>query len=410
MAKKTTYDVVVYGATGFTGRLVAEYLAATYGIGQKSLKWAIAGRSEQKLKAVKIRLKAITSEADALPVIVADSSDRDSLRAMAEQTKVVCTTVGPFAKYGLPVVEACANAGAHYCDITGEATFVAKAIELYHALAESNSARIVTCCGYDSIPSDLGCYLLQQTAIERFGKPCTTVQSFAGKVKGGFSGGTLASIETMMEQAKADRSLWKVIGDPYSLNPAGAPRGEDGPDQRGVSYNKAIGQWTAPFLMAGINTRVVRRSNALLDFAYGEDFRFSESMACGGGPKGAVRAAAVTAGLMGLLTVMMSKTGRKLAGRVFPDPGEGPNAELREAGYFNHHLVGDGPGSVSVNVHGDKDPGYGSTSMMLAECAVSLAKDQAKLPKRFGILTPASALGQPLIDRLNEHGMSFTAT
>lgn len=409
MGSARTYDLILFGATGFTGRLVAEYLLGT-GTG---IKWALGGRSAGKLEEVKRALAAEHPAAAALPVVVADSLDEAAMARVAADCKVVCTTVGPYARYGEPLVAACARAGTHYCDLTGEPQFVRRMIDRYEAAAKESGARIVHCCGYDSIPSDLGSMMVAEAMVAQ-GAVVKEVRAFAGESKGTFSGGTVASMINILEEVRKDPSLRKVLGHPYGLNPEGQRKGPDRSDQSGIRFDDALGMWTAPFVMASINTRVVRRSHALRGFPYGQDFRYSECMSTGKGMQGWLRAAAITGGLGGFMAAMAVGPARKLlAARVLPKPGEGPSKEARESGYFafRHLAFGERPDGTQVKllgmVRGNKDPGYGETAKMLGESALCLAEDEARLPVQGGIWTPATAMGQVLLDRLRAAGMTF---
>ncbi len=397
------FDIVLYGATGFTGKLVAEYLLNKYGV-DGDLRWAMAGRSLKKLEQVRDELQ----NSD-IPLLTADSDETSSLKAMAEKAKVICTTVGPYALYGSKLVAACVEAGTHYCDLTGETQWMRKMIDAHQAAAESSGARIVHTCGFDSIPSDLGVLFLQNEMMAKHGVPARHVKYRVVEAKGEFSGGTVASLINVMEEAVRDKSLRQLLADPYALNPQGSPTGDDVNDQTGAIYDEDFERWTLPFVMAAINTRVVRRSNALLDQRYGDDFRYDEAML---GPKGMSRlkaklaAGAMTAGTAALAIGPM----RAIAKRFLPKPGEGPSQEVRENGYYEILLRGihpeDRDKDMVARVTGDMDPGYGSTSKMLAESAVCLAQDE--LGCGGGFWTPASAMGEKLIARLEEHaGLSF---
>jgi len=398
------FDVIVWGATGFTGQLVAEYMAQTYGV-NGDLKWAIAGRSVEKLSQVADDVAGL--EATNLQQLIANSDDPDSINALVQKTRVICTTVGPYALYGDVIVAACAEFGTHCCDLTGEVQWMQRMIEKYQAVAESSGARIVHTCGFDSIPSDLGVLFLQQQMKEKHGEPATQIKYRVVSMDGGASGGTVASMMNMMEEAKVDPSISETLADPYALNPPNMPRGPDGGDQTGPEFDMDFKQWTAPFVMAGINTRVVRRSNALMDYVYGKEFRYSEAMLTGEGPGGYIKAAMV-AGVSALMmiTAAFSPT-RSLLQKVAPAPGEGPSKEAREKGSFNIEFIGKcGEHRLKARVTGDKDPGYGATCKMLAESAVCLARDELEIGG--GIWTPASAMGDKLIERLNEKaGMTF---
>jgi short subunit dehydrogenase-like uncharacterized protein len=407
------FDVVLWGATGFTGELVAEYLLAEYGVGG-DLRWALAGRNQSKLEALKGRLVERDAQAAGLSMVAADSHDLASLKAMASRTKVVCTTVGPYLAYGLDLVEACIDEGAHYCDLTGETPFIRKIIDRWHDKAEAAGVKIVNSCGFDSIPSDLGCLVVQEHAIASHGQPLDCVKYYLGKTRGGMSGGTVASMLGIVEQA-SDPELRRVLLDAYALNPKGAARGPDKYDQQDVRWDEDINGWTGPFVMAGINTRIVRRSNALMDFRYGEQFRYNEVQSFPKGKKGKKMASRMRLGIglfLGLAAI--APTRWLLKKTILPAPGDGPSREERENGCFYVTLVGKGSNAqgADVKVKGevisDLDPGYAGTARMLAETAVCLAKDE-NLPDASGILTPSVAMGMPLVDRLRAKGMTFSA-
>jgi short subunit dehydrogenase-like uncharacterized protein len=404
------FDLVLFGATGFTGKLVAEYLLAHAPAG---LRWALAGRSQTKLEAVRSDLAATHPNASALPLLIADSDDSASVDALAKQARVVITTVGPYMKYGRALVSACAENGTHYCDLTGETPFIRDTIDRCHARAQETGARIVHTCGFDSIPSDLGVLMMHEHAKAQ-GQTLSRVRFFLGESRGGGSGGTVASMFEIAQAARGDAKVRRLLGDPYALNPdRKKERGPDGSDQMGVHYDGDLKMWTGPFLMASINTRVVRRSNALLDYAYGRDFRYSESMSFGKGPKGMLIASAVSAGLAGFVATAAFAPGRSLLARILPKVGEGPSKEARERGYFVVRLIADAQskdGTASRftgRVVGKSDPGYGETAKMLSESALCLALDGDKLTSRGGVLTPASAMGTRLIERLRAAGMEF---
>jgi short subunit dehydrogenase-like uncharacterized protein len=405
-----TYDVVLWGATGFTGKLVAEYLAGRYGAA-RDLRWALGGRSRDKLEKVRLELQAVDPAAKDLPILLGDSDDRASLDRIAVDTRVVCSTVGPYAIHGRELVGACVEAGTDYCDLTGEPTFVRAMVDAHHARAGITGARIVHCCGYDSIPSDLGTLMLEEAASLRHGTRCAEVKYFAGEAKLGISGGTAASMVHLMDEAVRDRGVRRILSDPYSLDPGRPGRGPDGPDQRGVRWDDDVGSWTGPFMMAAINTRVVRRSNALLGYAWGEDFRYSEAMTLGRGPKGWLRAASLSAATAaGMAALAVGPVRRLVADKLLPSPGEGPSKEVRDAGFFVSRLVGvlaDGHGKIRGTVRGTSDPGYGETAKMVGESAVCLAKDEGQTRKDGGVLTPASCMGMRLVERLRSVGMTW---
>lgn len=394
------FDLVLFGATGFTGRLVAEYLAKHAPAGTK---WALAGRNLEKLAQIR---SALGAGAAWLPLLPADSFDAASLAAMATRTKAVCTTVGPYAKYGLPLVEACARAGTDYCDLTGETQFMRDSIDRFDALARESKARIVHTAGFDSVPSDLGMQFLH----EQLG-PLKRATLVVEVMRGGFSGGTVASLMGGLDEAKADRARRKIIADPYGLSPdrAAEPKLGDERDLQSFKYDDFTGQWIAPFVMASVNTRVVRRSNALQQYAWGRELRYAEVSGMKQGPRGALRAASMTAVLgFGFAALLFGPT-RKLAERFLPKPGEGPSEESRRTGRVRMRIFGESEKGErgSVVVAGEGDPGYQLTSLILGEGALCLALDEAKLPKRYGVLTPSTAMGPVLRERLVRAGMTF---
>jgi short subunit dehydrogenase-like uncharacterized protein len=401
------FDVVVFGATGFAGRLVAEYLAERYGA--SDLRWAMAGRSPDKLERVRAEIAEQHPAAKDVELVVADSRDRASLERMAAAAEVVCTTVGPYALYGDPLVEACVDNGTDYCDLTGEVQWIRRGIDAHQARAEATGARIVHCCGFDSIPSDLGVFALQEAAIARDGTPVEEVRFFLAGAKGGFSGGTAASLANALKEAE-DPAVRKIMGHAYALNPEGERKGPDRGDQMGVAKDPISGRWTGPFVMAAVNTRVVRRSNALLGYRYGADFRYSEVVRFPRGAKGLASATAYTAGFAALLGALAARPTRALVERfALPKPGEGPSRESIERGWFRIVLSGRTGGEevLTVDVKGQRDPGYGATACMLAESALCLALQGRELSSPGGILTPASAMGQALVDRLNAQDVAF---
>ena len=411
MSVSKPFDIVLWGATGYTGQLVAEYLARHAGPG---VRWAIGGRNQDKLEGLRRSLAAVNPAAGDLPILTGDSYDAASLQAIVAQARVVCTTVGPYAKYGTPLVAACVAQGVDYCDITGETAWVRANIDAFHGQAEQTGARIVHFCGIDSIPSDLGTLMVQEYALAAYGHFCQRVKHYILGFKGGFSGGTVATMMYNIDQAKAGKKMRRVLADPYSLAP-GYDHDWSEKDQRGPRYDPDIGRWTAPFAMAFINSRVVRRSHALQGFRYGPDFRFSETLRLPGGWRGRLGATGATLSLAlfaGL--VAFSPTRRLLQATVLPAPGEGPAAEARESGYFRTLLLGkipagDGGSEMWVKgiVAGNSAPGYGETAKMLGESALCLALDD--LPRRGGILTPAVAMGMRLVERLRAASMTFSA-
>ena len=383
-----TFDLVVQGASGFTGRLVVEYLLRQYPAGS-GLRWSMGGRNASKLAAVRDELGA---PADT-PLVVTDTADPDSLRALMSATRVVLTTVGPYQLYGNELVAACAASGVDYVDLCGEPAWMRRMIDAHEGTARASGARIVFSCGFDSIPFDLGVWLLQQQMVERFGAPASRVRGRVRKMKGTFSGGTAASLKATVAAAMADPGVMALLRNPFSLTP-----GFEGPAQppgRKPMIDEVLGLWVAPFVMADINTRNVHRSNLLLQHAYGRDFVYDEMIVTGAGDKGQALAAAIAAD-------------RSLGGEGGPLPGEGPSREERDAGYFDvlfigHTVAGQ---SLRVSVKGDRDPGYGSTSKMISEAAMCLLLDAQATPG--GIWTPAPAMGAALISRLQRFaGLSF---
>ncbi len=391
------YDIIVWGASGFTGRLAADYLHQQYG--QGNLRWAVAGRNPQKLESVK--------PGPDVAVLEADSFDKDSLTELVKQTRVILTTVGPYARYGSNLVEACAEQGTHYCDLTGETYWLREMIDKHQQTAKDSGAILIPMSGFDSIPSDLGCYVLQQRFQEKYGRPANEVKYRALETKGGFSGGTIDSMMAMMEIAKSDPGIFKVLADPYALN---SRAGLDGPDSNAPFYDSDFQAWVGPFVMAPVNTRVVRRSNELLNFAYGHDFRYHEGMLTKSGPLGVLGAGGIAAG-MGLFNGLAAlEPTRKLLQRVLPKPGEGPSPDMVENGFFNIGFVAkhsELPGAtMRLKVSGKGDPGYGSTSKMISETAACLAQDD--LDVGGGFWTSASALGDKLVSRLESSaGLTF---
>lgn len=406
------FDIVLWGATGFTGRLVAEYLAEHYD--PSDLDWAIAGRNQSKLRSLREDLSEIDRRWNSLPIRTGDAFDAGSLEAIASQTNVVCTTVGPYATYGTKLVAACVEHGTDYCDLTGEVHWIRKMIDAYQDEARLHGSRIVHCCGFDSVPSDMGTLMVQDYAEETYGVPCEQVDFYVFKASGGFSGGTVASMANAFEEAAEDESVRRTMGDPYGLNPAGERDGPDGSIQQGPRYDEQVEAWTAPFMMATVNEKVVRRSNALLGYRWGRNFRYREAMSVGSGASGALRAAGISGGLGAFMGAMSVEPIRKLLERtVLPESGEGPSREEIEQGGFEVRLVGTGEApdegtfEVEATVAGDRDPGYGSTAIMLGESAVCLALDETDTPIDSGILTPASGIGMPLVERLRDAGMTF---
>jgi short subunit dehydrogenase-like uncharacterized protein len=384
------FDIVVYGATGFTGQLVAEYLAAHYK-GDAALKWAMAGRSKDKLAAVR---DAIGAPADT-PLLVADSSDVASLKAMVAQAKSVITTVGPYQLYGNELIAICAEAGTDYLDLCGEPVWMRQMIEKHEATAKASGARILFSCGFDSIPFELGAFFVQEEAKRVFGTPASRVKGRVRDMRGTLSGGTAASARAQFEAVARDLSLVAILNNPFALTPGF--EGTKQPRGNRPVYEEDLQSWAAPFMMALINTRNVHRSNLLMGFPYGKEFVYDEMVLTGPGEKGEANVRLVMA-------ANTEKTGPNA-----PKPGEGPSKEERENGLYDLLYVAIAPDGRQVRaaVKGDRDPGYGSTSKMISECAICLLRDTPDVPA--GIWTPGAAMQHRLIKRLVDHaGLTFT--
>jgi len=407
---KAEFDVIVWGATGFTGRLVAEYLARTQGT--HGARWALAGRDAAKLEQVRGSLVRLNPASAELPLLLADAKDAASLDALVSRTRVILTTVGPYARHGSELVAACVRNGTDYCDLTGEVQWMRKMIDAHHARARESGARIVHTCGFDSIPSDLGVLMLQDFMREHHASHCDRIRLVVTKMRGGISGGTAASALQTMEEVQADPALRRVLGNPHGLDPEPRRGRPEERDQLGVRYSEELGRWTGPFVMAAVNTRVVRRSNALLGYPWGQDFLYSEAASFPRGPKGLLTAVAMAGGLGAFfLAASVPALRRQLERRVLPAPGTGPSAEQRERGCFELLLLGEGQaqGGGRVKLEGrvaaQGDPGYAATSRMLAESALCLAFDPRA--SEGGVLTPASSMGMKLVERLRRAGMTF---
>ena len=408
-SEKRAYAVVLYGATSFVGQITAHYLAEFLSANKdksgSEINWAIAGRDQEKLNELQSKL---TSTVD---IIIANSDDAASLDAMTEQTQVIISTVGPYLKYGEPLIKSCVDNGTDYVDLTGEAIFIKDMMDKYQEAAKQSGARIVNSCGFDSIPSDLGVYFTQKQAEAKFDSACDVIHMRVKAAKGGLSGGTIASMATIFEEVGQDKSRRKQVANPYLLNDD-----KDAPNvrQSNVSkpeYDSEHQRWLAPFVMASINTRIVHRSNQLLGYEYGREFKYDEAMWMKDGIKGKLTSYALSAGLLGFATAMMITPSRELLSKhVLPKSGSGPSKEEQENGYFDIRLFGQtaNKDSITTKVTGDKDPGYGSTSRMLSQAALCLAQDISKEEVKGGFWTPASAMGDKLLARLEKHaGLSF---
>jgi len=388
MSSEREFDVVIFGATGFTGKLVAEYFQAQYG-NDSSVKWAVAGRNETKLNDVKQELGI----PDSVQSIIADGDDEDALNALTKRTQVVLTTVGPYQIYGEKLLSACVDNGTGYTDLCGEPAWMHQMINKYEAKAKETGANIVFSCGFDSVPFDLGVHFLQQHATKETGAVIEYVKGRVRKMQGTFSGGTAASLKATMAAAHKDKSIMAALINPFSL--AGNEVIQAQPDGNKPYFDEALGTWVAPFIMAAINTKNVHRSNYLSSYAYGKSFQYDEMMMTGPGEKGEAMAKHVA-------------QDKSLASDDGPKPGEGPSKEERENGFYDVVFTGTASNGdlLAVSVKGDKDPGYGSTSKMIAESALCLCKD---VSLKGGFYTPAAALGDSLITRLEKHaGLTFT--
>ena len=392
------YDIIVWGATGFTGRLVVDYMAEQQA--NSNLKWAVGGRNPQKLQ-------QMLAGRD-VAMVTADSGDEASIEALVRKTRVILTTVGPDARDGSSLGAACARPGTDYWHLTGEIHWMREMITAYQEEARATGARIVHTCGFDSIPSDLGVYFLQKHMLSTHGVPARQIKYRPRAFSGGFSGGTIDSMIAMMEKAREDKSIRTKLADPYVLNDT--QRGLDGPDRLSAYYDEDFDSWVGPFVMGSVNTRVVRRSAELLNGLYGRDFQYNEGVLSGkgaGGFLGATGTGVGTGVFVGAASVSFT---RGLMQKFLPKPGEGPSDDAINNGYYDIELFGQHPTdsnkNVRVRVKGDKDPGYGSTSKMIAESALALAQDD--LPVSGGFWTPASAMGDQLLARLPQSaGVTF---
>lgn len=389
MPSPRTHDIIVFGATGYTGRLVAEVLLRRQSE-EPGLRWAMAGRQPDKLAAVRAEIGA----PDSVALLQADADDPASLARLASSTRVVITTVGPYQLSGSALVAACAAAGTDYVDLCGEPAWMRRMIDAHDATARGSGARIVFSCGFDSIPFDLGVWFVQQAARQRFGRTAPRVMGRVRRMKGSFSGGTAASLRATMAAAAKDPEVLALLKDPFSLTPGF--RGPAQPSGMKPTFDESLGVWLAPFVMAPINTRNVHRTNALLGHPWGADFIYDEMLITGPGEKGEAMANAVAGD-------------RSLGGPGGPKPGEGPSREERDSGHYEVLFIAELPDGrrAQAVVSGDKDPGYGSTSRMIVESALCLLRDEA--PATGGIFTPGGLMAAPLIERLQRHaGLRFT--
>ncbi len=404
-AQDRDHDLVVFGATGFVGRLTAAYLA---GAAPDGVRIALGGRSKEKLERTRATLGARAAD---WPLVVADSGDPDAMAALAGSARAVATTVGPYMRYGLPLVAACAAAGTQYADLTGEVLFMRRSIDEHDAAARKSGARIVHTCGFDSIPSDLGVLTLHEHAREHGLGDLQDTTFVLTKTRGGISGGTIDSLRGQLDEARRDPAARRLMTDPYCLSPDRGAEPHLGPerDPMTVVHDDALGGYLAPFVMGTVNTRVVRRSNALQDYAYGRRLRYRELMLTGGLPLGPVIAAGVIGGLGALVAGLALPPTRKLLDRILPDPGEGPGEAARDKGFFHIdiHAQASGGAHIVAEIRASGDPGYKATAVMLGESALALAGDPSALPDAAGVLTPATAMGGALTERLRAAGHTY---
>jgi short subunit dehydrogenase-like uncharacterized protein len=406
-----THDLVVWGATGVAGGLVAEHLTEHYSADDLSL--ALGGRDEDRLRDLAAELALATDGWDDVPVVVGDATDPESLHDVARSTRVVCTTVGPYTEYGTDLVEACIDAGTDYCDLTGEVTWVREMIDRYHDAAESAGVRIVHSCGFDSVPADLGTLLVQSFATAEFGASCDLVRIYLDEADGVVSGGSLASGLEMADAASSDPVARETLRNPYSLAPAGERGGADSDERRAPERDALRGGWTAPSPMAAVNERMIRRSNALLGYPWGREFRCAEVLPTGSGVGGATVAGAIATGLdVGASAIALPPVRAALRRFVVPALSDGPTREQVEGGHFTVRILGrgtatSGPFTVECEFAADRDPGYGATAQLLGESSMCLVLDEIDSPVDGGVLTPASGIGDPLADRLRDVGVTI---
>ncbi len=390
MAEKN-FDFILYGATSFVGKIMCEYLAD---YDAEEFKWAMAGRSEKKINDLKKELSL-----EGIQHFIVDAENEVLLEQMANQTKVVISTVGPYALYGEPLLKVCATTGTDYCDLTGEPQWIKRMLDAHEKTAQASGARIINSAGFDSIPSDLGVYFSQKYAHEKTGSYVDQIKMRVRKMRGGASGGTVASLLNVLKEAKTNPALRKALINPYILCPEGHPFSVRQKNHKKAEYDEELKFWTMPFVMAAINERIVHRTNALLENRYGDDFRYDEAMSA----KKSSDAKKMTFGL-GAFVVGASITPVRwmLENFILPKPGEGPSKKEQLKGMFDMRFFAKlADGYQVVKVEGDRDPGYGSTAKMLVQTALTLAKDVPDLPG--GFWTPAAGLNEPLRNRLEKH-------
>ena len=410
--KNIEYDLVIMGATGFTGKLVVEYLIENYGVENEEFTWAIAGRDKNKLETLRSSFKYIDSNSNKIPRLVVDSHDTNSLDKMTSISRLVISTVGPYLKFGEALVESCVKNGTHYCDLTGEVPFIRKSIDAFDIKAKKNNCRIVHSCGFDSVPSDIGVLLLQMDSLKRFDKPCDEVNLYVRSIRGGLSGGTIDSMISIFKYMGSNPGHRKLLKSPFSLNPRESLKNNTWqPILKSVKWDDDIQRWLCPFIMAGFNSRIVMRTNAITDYRYGIDFKYSEVSSYKKGLSGFLKAVVM---FIGLVLIQISLKVRPLLWflRKFflPSPGEGPSKEIRDNGFFELEIIGsmDNIKKIRLTVTGEGDPGYSATAKMITESALSILLDQDRIPKVSGVLTPAAGIGVVLAERLNDKGFNFS--
>ena len=410
--KNIEYDLVIMGATGFTGKLVVEYLIENYGGENEEFTWAIAGRDINKLERLKSSFKYIDSNSNKIPRLVVDSHDTNSLDKMTSISRLVISTVGPYLKFGEALVESCVKNGTHYCDLTGEVPFIRRSIDAFDIKAKKNNCRIVHSCGFDSVPSDIGVLLLQMDSLKRFDKPCDEVNLYVRSIRGGLSGGTIDSMISIFKYMGSNPGHRKLLKSPFSLNPRESLKNNTWqPILKSVKWDDDIQRWLCPFIMAGFNSRIVMRTNAITDYRYGIDFKYSEVSSYKKGLSGFLKAVVM---FIGLVLIQISLKVRPLLWflRKFflPSPGEGPSKEIRDNGFFKLDIIGsmDNIKKIRFTVTGEGDPGYSATAKMITESALSILLNQDRIPKVSGVLTPAAGIGVVLAERLNDKGFNFS--
>ena len=401
------FDIIIFGATSFVGQILTRYMLNQFAVGGE-LKWAIAGRSQNKLSELKLSLG---TAGEALDTLVADAADEDSLHSMCLSTRVIISTVGPYALYGEPLVKVCVALGTDYCDLTGEVQWIAKMLERYEDEAKKSGARIVNSCGFDSVPSDLGVYFLQHHANQKFGQTCSSIKMRVKKMKGAASGGTVASMTNIFKEVASNPALRKVLANPYAICPSDHGNTVRQDNMNRPQYDDDFNSWVAPFVMAVINTRIVHRSNTLVEGGYSQHFDYNEAMLTGKGLMGSGIAAGVGVGLGGFaMAAVIPPTRWVMEKFILPKPGEGPSIDAQEKGFYDLRFYGktDDGQEIRCKVTGDQDPGYGSTAKMLGQAAACLAQDISKDKVQGGFWTPASIFGEQLITRLESHaGLTF---